>query len=74
MWRTHEDLNCFLSAFETFSLPKRQWTHAAHLAVGALYCLRYGEREALERLRIGIRRLNESHNVENSDTGAITRR
>jgi hypothetical protein len=69
MWRTNEDLEAFMSAFEALSLPKKDWTHAAHLAVGALYCLRYGEHEALGRLRIGIRRLNESHNVENSDTG-----
>ena len=68
MWRTNEDLRNFASAFEALSLPKREWTHAAHLVIGALCCLRYGEHDALERLRIGIRRLNESHGVENSDT------
>jgi hypothetical protein len=68
MWRTNEDLKTFVSAFEALLLPKRDWTHAAHLTIGALYCLRYGEHDALERLRIGIRRLNESHGVENSDS------
>jgi hypothetical protein len=68
MWRTHEDLGNFVASFEALSLPKKEWTHAAHLTIGACYVLRYGEHGALEHLRTGIRRLNESHGVENSAT------
>ena len=67
-WRTTEELNAFAVAFETASLPKQEWTHAAHVAIGALYILRYGASQALDRLRVGIRRLNEAHGLGNSDT------
>jgi hypothetical protein len=67
-FRTSEDLTAFVFAFESSSLPKKEWTHAAHLAIGAFYVLRHGSVEALNRIRVGIRRVNESHGVENSDT------
>jgi adenylate kinase family enzyme len=48
--------------------PAKEWTHAAHLAVGLWHVHRYGPDEALQRLRHGIRRLNESHGGVNSTT------
>jgi adenylate kinase family enzyme len=56
------------SRFETCTIAKREWTHAAHLTVGLWHVRRYGPDEALARLRTGIRRLNESHGGVNSDT------
>jgi hypothetical protein len=49
----------FLVAWEASTLPKAQWTHAAHVAVGACYVVRFGA-SALERTRDGIRRYNEA--------------
>jgi NTE family protein len=46
--------------FAVPSLRKAEWTHVAHLAVGAWHVDRYGATEALVRLRDGIQRLNVS--------------
>lgn len=40
----------------------------AHLAVGAWHVDRYGADEALTRMRVGIRSLNDSHGTLNSNT------
>ena len=49
-------------------MPKAEWTHQAHLAVGAWHVDRYGPDEALTRLRDGIRALNDSHGTINSSS------
>lgn len=54
--------------FVALTLPKDAWTHQAHLTVGAWHVHRYGEAEALQRLRGGIRRLNESFGGQNTAT------
>ena len=56
------------SRFAALTLPKEEWTHVAHLTVGAWHVDRYGAAEALGRLRDGIRRLNESHGNVNTPT------
>ena len=56
------------SRFTALTLPKEEWTHAAHLTVGLWHVDRYGAAEALTRLRDGIRRLNESHGGVNTPT------
>jgi hypothetical protein len=53
--------------FQRAAIPKEQWTHAAHLAVGAWHVHHAGAEEALERLRSGIVRLNEACGIENSE-------
>ena len=62
--RSLEDL---VSAFRAGTLPKADWTHAAHLRVGVWHVLTYGD-AALDQLREAIRRLNEAHGTPNSDT------
>ena len=54
--------------FTALTLAKEEWTHAAHLTVGAWHVDRHGPVEALARLRDGIRRLNESHGNVNTAT------
>ncbi|MBS0373739.1 MAG: hypothetical protein JSR73_04125 [Proteobacteria bacterium] len=68
-YRTAAELDALVQAFESCTLPKAEWTHAAHLTVGLWHVERYGPGAALLRLRAGIRRLNESHGVENTATG-----
>jgi hypothetical protein len=55
--------------FTDRSLPKAEWTHAAHLAVGLWHVREFGAAEALLRLRKGIRELNESHGNANTADG-----
>jgi hypothetical protein len=59
-------------AFIARTLPKREWTHEAHLKVGLWHALRHpaaADDPALELLRGRIRAYNEATGVPNTDTG-----
>ena len=60
-----EDL---VARFLAAQVPRPEWTHLAHLTVGAWHVSRYGLDEAITRLRVGIRRLNDSNGVANTAT------
>src|SRR5262249_27813604 len=62
------DLDALARRFEACEIAKAEWTHAAHLRVGAWHVARFGAAEALRRLRAGIRKLNDSHGTINSPT------
>jgi hypothetical protein len=62
-------LDAFVLRFHERTLPKPEWTHAAHLTVGAWHVHRYGVEEAVNRLRQAIRALNHSHGTPNTDSG-----
>ena len=62
------DVEELITQFVACTLPKQEWTHQAHLTVGLWHVQRYGAEGALERLRTGIRRLNDSHGTPNTDT------
>ena len=66
---TDAELEDLVRRFVERTLPKPEWTHAAHLAVGMWHVCRYGRDDALLRLRRDITRLNESHGTVNSATG-----
>jgi hypothetical protein len=63
------DLDDFAARFSACQIKREEWTHRAHLAVGAWHVHRYRPEEALTRLRTGIRRLNESFGNKNTATG-----
>jgi hypothetical protein len=65
---TADEVEALASRFQSRTLPKAEWTHQAHLIVGAWQVHRFGLPEAINRLRDGIRRLNESHGTVNSAT------
>jgi hypothetical protein len=65
MERTLDDL---VQRFRDRTLPKSEWTHDAHLAVGMWHVANCGPWEALDLLRTGIRALNDAHGVANSET------
>src|SRR5262249_4790309 len=48
----------FLAAFESCSLPRADWTHAAHVRMAWLYLGRLPLGAALDAVRTGIRRYN----------------
>ena len=57
-----------VSAFEAQTLPKAEWSHDAHVTVGAVYAWRHGLQAALEKLRAAIPAYNLSVGGENTDT------
>jgi hypothetical protein len=65
---TEPEIDAFLHAFESCTLPKAQWTHSAHIFTGACYVHLYGESEAIRRIRTNIRRYNESVGGQNTET------
>ena len=54
--------------FDAAAIPASEWTHHAHLTIGAWHVARFGPDAALEALRAGIRRLNAAHGTIDSDT------
>jgi hypothetical protein len=48
----------FLAAFEAGTIPKAEWTHAAHVRMAWLYLTRLPFAAALDRICGGIRRYN----------------
>jgi hypothetical protein len=65
---TPAELDELVRRFRACELPRPEWTHAAHLSVGLWHVSSYEPEDALARLRLGIRRLNESNGVVNSAT------
>ena len=63
------DVEQVTAAFRACTLPKAQWTHRAHLQVGAWHVHHHGADAALPLLRDGIRKLNEHHGTANTPTG-----
>jgi hypothetical protein len=50
-----------VAAFERCTLPKEEFTHAAHLTVALWYASRLPFEEALATVREGIQRFNAAH-------------
>ena len=62
------DTERLVEAFIARTLPKREWTHEAHLRVGLWHVLRYADSTALPLLRERIRAYNEATGVPNTET------
>lgn len=54
--------------FRAALVPHAEWTHRAHLTVGAWHVRHHGADAALAMLRAGIRALNDAHGTPNSTT------
>jgi hypothetical protein len=65
---TEEEIDAFLAAFEAGTLPKAEFTHAAHVLTGACFVHRLGEIEASHHMRDCIRRFNEAVGGRNTET------
>lgn len=52
-----------VAAFENRTLPKSEWTHRAHLTVALWYASHLSHDEALNAVRVGINRINDTHGV-----------
>ena len=60
------DLDDLAARFTAGTVPAAEWTHLAHLRVGAWHVHHLGPEVALARLRAGIRSLNQAHGTVNS--------
>ena len=65
---SESEIDAFLAAFEGCTLPKERWTHGAHLLTGACYVHELGRDAALEKMRVCVRRYNESVGGKNTET------
>lgn len=65
---TEDQIDAFLRAFEGCTLPKSEWTHAAHLLTGACFVHQMGRDAALRKMRECVRRYNESVGGKNTST------
>jgi hypothetical protein len=61
-------LDDLAAAFLDGTLPRAEWTHEAHLSVGAWHVHHHGPEAALPLLRARIRDLNDRHGTVNSAT------
>ena len=56
----------FLKAFEDCTHPFAEWKHRSHLKVAYLYLRQFPFEQALERIRINIKRYNAATNTPES--------
>lgn len=68
-FRSTGEVLSLLRRFEDCTLPRDEWTHAAHLTVALWHLLEYDWEEAVSRVRRGILRYNAAHGVRTTPTG-----
>lgn len=68
-FRTAGEVLALVRRFEDCTLPRAEWTHAAHLTVALWHLLQYDAREATERVRRGIKRYNAAHGIRATPAG-----
>ncbi len=65
---TLSEIEILVGKFENKLLPKDDWTHNAHLTVGAWYVLNNPIEQAIELIRNNIKAYNESIGGKNTET------
>ena len=68
-FRTTGEILTLLRGFHDCTLPRAEWTHAAHLTVALWHLLQYDWPEAVARVRRGIKRYNNAHGIVMTPTG-----
>jgi hypothetical protein len=68
-FRTTGEILALVRRFEDCTLPREEWTHAAHLTVALWHLLQYDWPEAVRRVRLGIQRYNAAHGIRTTPTG-----
>ncbi len=68
-FRTIEEILSLVRRFEDCTLPREEWTHAAHLTVALWHLLQFDWPEAVARVRSGIKRYNAAHGILTTPTG-----
>ena len=65
--RSEAELSRFLAQWRAGTLPKSEWTHAAHVAVAACHLFDRPKDKALEEIRAGIIHYNACVGTANTD-------
>lgn len=60
---TTDDIEALVKAFEACTLPRSQWTHAAHLTLALWYLVHHAPSTAIDRMREGIQRYNAAMGI-----------
>jgi hypothetical protein len=68
-FHTGEEILSLVRRFEDCTLPREEWTHAAHLTVALWHLLQFDWPEAVARVRRGIKRYNAAHGIVTTPTG-----
>src|SRR4051812_31440641 len=68
-FRTTGEILALVRRFEDCTLPREEWTHAAHLTVALWHLLEYDWPEAVAHVRAGIQRYNAAHGIRATPTG-----
>lgn len=68
-FRTTEEILFLVRRFGDCTLPREEWTHAAHLTVALWHLLQFDWPEASARVRRGIKRYNAAHGILTTPTG-----
>jgi hypothetical protein len=68
-FRTTDEILSLVRRFEDCTLPRAEWTHAAHLTVALWHLLQFDWPEASARVRRGIKRYNAAHGIRTTPTG-----
>ncbi len=62
------EIDRLIEGFNAKTLPKEQWTHAAHLTGAVWYLKKYGFEEALQQIRLAISAYNIAVGGRNTAT------
>jgi hypothetical protein len=68
-FRTTGEILALVRRFDDCTLPREEWTHAAHLTVALWHLLECDWPEAVARVRAGIQRYNAAHGIHTTPTG-----
>jgi hypothetical protein len=66
-FRSEAEIDHFLAAFDSGTMPRYCWTHAAHIAMCAAR-LWAEDGSAIERIRLGIQHYNHSQGIVTTPT------
>lgn len=66
--KNNRPLHDLVAGFEDGTLPREEWTHAAHLTMALWYLVHYPADEAVRRIRDGIKHYNAAVGVISTPT------
>ena len=68
-FRATDEVLSLVRRFGDCTLPREEWTHAAHLTVALWHLLQFDWPEAVSRVRLSIQRYNAAHGIRTTPTG-----
>lgn len=68
-FRTLEEIEQLVFAFESCTLPREEWNHHAHLTVGLWYLAAHNRKLATNLIRNGIQKYNQARGIVQTKNG-----